>query len=117
MISLLEGIIMTQSKLPSFDELKKMAEEDPAALEKLQDKLSREIIDSAPERLQPQLKAIYSDFKMRCESKHGQPNRMNEAVRLFMQRGLHPFQDALNGKSPVENNSETSDKILTFTKK
>nr|WP_269808551.1 DUF3135 domain-containing protein [Enterovibrio nigricans] len=54
--------------LPSFDELKALAEKDPQALDALRIEMSEEIIQSASEEMQPKLRAQMSHINRVIET-------------------------------------------------
>ena len=57
---------MLQSKLPEFDELLKLAENNPEELEKLRRTLVDQVIQAAPERLQRRLQGLQFQIEAQC---------------------------------------------------
>lgn len=81
--------------LPSFDELMKLAQQDPEELEKMRQHWVEETIASAPEMFQRRLKGLQFQIDMeRQKSK----NSLSSCVRIsqMMHEGLANLRDALN---------------------
>ncbi|MEJ2764508.1 DUF3135 domain-containing protein [Photobacterium sp. MCCC 1A19761] len=81
--------------LPSFDELKAMAEHDPQALETLRLTMSEEIIQHASPAMQPRLRAQMSHInQVIAQGKN--PNHTNVMLMAELQQQLKRFAQALN---------------------
>lgn len=81
--------------LPSFDDLKEMAEHDPKALEALRISMSQEIIDSASESMKPKLQAQLSHIN-RLIAYGKNPNHINMLLRKELMQQFGRFATALN---------------------
>ncbi|KAB2823214.1 DUF3135 domain-containing protein [Aliivibrio finisterrensis] len=87
--------------IPSFDELKELAEKSPEQLEALRHKLSMEFIESLPEERQEQLLAQQSHIE-RIIKKGNNPNHVNILLGRELGKQFVRFADSLN-KSIDEN--------------
>ncbi|MCW8329606.1 DUF3135 domain-containing protein [Photobacterium sp. SDRW27] len=81
--------------LPSFDELKKMAENAPDELEALRLAMSEEIISNASQAMQPRLRAQMSHINQ-VIAKGKNPNHTNILLMSELQSQLKRFAQALN---------------------
>ncbi|MBX2858599.1 MAG: DUF3135 domain-containing protein [Cellvibrionaceae bacterium] len=91
---------MFTSNWPSFDELKKIAEEDPEALERFRQQQVNAIIESAPEHTQRRLRGI--QFQVNCRRRlHKSALGSCISISKMMQESVQQLNEALNG-SPIE---------------
>lgn len=81
--------------LPSFDELKSMAENAPEELEALRLSMSEEIINHASPDMQPRLRAQMSHINQ-VIAKGKNPNHTNILLMSELQLQLKRFAQALN---------------------
>ena len=81
--------------LPSFDELKQMAENAPAELEALRLSLSEAIISNASPAMQPRLRAQMSHINQ-VIARGKNPNHTNILLMSELQMQLKRFAQALN---------------------
>ncbi len=81
--------------LPSFDELMKLAQQDPEKLEEMRQNWVEETIASAPEIFQRRLKGL--QFQIDMERQKSQ-NPMSSCIRIsqMMHEGLANLREALN---------------------
>ena len=109
---------MFTSDWPSFDELKKAAEENPEALERFRQQQVNAIIEGAPEHIQRRLKGI--QFQVDCRRRlHKTPMGSCISISKMMQESLQQLNEALNGspiEKPVKQKSTTSSngRVLSF---
>ncbi len=83
-------------KLPAFDELKRLAEQDPQALEALRTRLIEEVIENAAPESQPRLRGL--QFQVDMERRRAKtPMASCIKVSQLMQDSLLRLQGALNG--------------------
>ncbi|WP_319536041.1 DUF3135 domain-containing protein [uncultured Vibrio sp.] len=87
--------------LPSFDELMKMAQDDPEAFEQFRQDKAREMIEGASENMQPRLWAQQSHID-RVINNCKNPNHTNVVLMNELQKQLMKFRDALQGESLPE---------------
>ena len=87
--------------LPSFDELMKMAQDDPEAFERFRQDKAREMIEGASENMQPRLWAQQSHID-RVIKNCKNPNHTNVVLMNELQKQLMKFRDALQGNTPAE---------------
>ncbi|UYI47332.1 DUF3135 domain-containing protein [Vibrio natriegens] len=87
--------------LPSFDELMKMAQDDPEAFEHFRQEKAREMIEGASESMQPRLRAQQSHID-RVINNCKNPNHVNVVLINELQKQLITFRDALQGNTPSE---------------
>ena len=82
------------SSLPSFDELKQLAQTDPDALTQLRQQLAQEAIERVPAERRQQLQALQSHIERKLSVAK---NPLHAAVLLSeeMQRTLNKLQRAL----------------------
>lgn len=81
--------------LPSFDELREMAENKPEELEALRLSMSEEIIRNASPEMQPRLRAQMSHINQVID-KGKNPNHTNILLMSELQHQLKRFAQALN---------------------
>lgn len=81
--------------LPSFDELKNMAENAPEELEALRQSMSEEIINNASPDMQPRLRAQMSHINQ-VIARGKNPNHTNILLMSELQMQLKRFAQALN---------------------
>lgn len=104
-------------KLPKYEELVRMAEEDPASLEQLQIDMNQQLLDESPEHLKPRIAGLI--FCINGEiARHKNPLARAIAVNKLMMDSLVELSSALNkatalDNGPVSEESETA-KILNF---
>lgn len=104
-------------ELPEFDQLVKLAQEDPQALENLRQTLCQNLIAQAPESYQHRLRGL--QFKIDMERRKAK-TPMAACIKLssMMQDSFHQLRSALNevtgqkavavGGSPMATQSSTS---------
>jgi len=89
------GNIMKSSHFPEFDELSKLAKENPEALEKLRKDLVEQLIQSAPEQYQNRLKGL--QVKIDMERRRAKtPIASCIRISQMMQESFTKLRDALN---------------------
>ncbi|MUK67992.1 DUF3135 domain-containing protein [Aliivibrio fischeri] len=81
--------------IPSFDELKALAEKDPEQLEVLRHQLSMEFIESVPEEHQGPLLAQQSHIE-RIIERGNNPNHVNILLGRELGKQFVRFADSLN---------------------
>ncbi|MEZ9523295.1 DUF3135 domain-containing protein [Enterovibrio norvegicus] len=81
--------------LPSFDELKALAETDPQALEQLRLDMSQDIIDNASEHMKPKLQAQLSHIN-NVIAVGKNPNHVNALLMKELMRQFDRFATAVN---------------------
>lgn len=81
--------------LPSFDELMKLAQQDPNKLEIMRQEWIEETISQAPENFQRRLKGLQFQIDMERERAN---NPVSSCVRIsqMMHEGLANLRDVLN---------------------
>ncbi|PSW19266.1 DUF3135 domain-containing protein [Photobacterium sanctipauli] len=87
--------------LPSFDELKAMAENAPEELEALRLSMSEEIINNASEAMQPRLRAQMSHINQVIATGKN-PNHTNILLMSELQQQLKRFALALNAPETLK---------------
>lgn len=87
--------------LPSFDELMKMAQDDPEAFEQFRQEKAREMIDGASKSMQSRLWAQQSHID-RVINNCKNPNHVNVVLMNELQKQFMKFRDALQGNTPPE---------------
>lgn len=92
--------------LPSFDELKHLAETAPFELEKLRIEMSEELIASSSKRMQPTLYAQLSHINRVIENGKN-PNQVNVLLMKELLKKFDRFSIALNNPSALTNNCAT----------
>lgn len=92
--------------LPSFDELKALAESNPHALEALRIEMSEEIIENAGENIRPQLRAQFSHINRMIDSGKN-PNHVNAMLMRALMRQFDRFSTAINNPSALTERSAT----------
>ncbi|WP_434358010.1 DUF3135 domain-containing protein [Parasalinivibrio latis] len=96
--------------LPSFDELKRLAETDPLQLEALRMSLSESVINDAPEENRPKLRAMMSHINRVIA--HGKnPNHVNAMLMRDLMRQFGRFQKSLTSPEELEEKKAT---VLSF---
>lgn len=87
----------TNNKLPEFDILMQMAQEQPEELEKLRSSMTKRLIESAPEQLQQRLRGIQFQIdSQRQLSKNPMTSCM--AISGMMQESFENLRALLNGE-------------------
>ncbi|STO55910.1 DUF3135 domain-containing protein [Grimontia hollisae] len=92
--------------LPSFDELKTLAESDPHALEALRLEMSEAIIESACKHMQPQLRAQMSHIN-RVIASGKNPHHVNTLLMKELMRQFDRFATAINNPAALTERSAT----------
>lgn len=87
--------------LPSFDELMKMAQDDPEAFEQFRQDKAREMIEGASESMQPRLWAQQSHIN-RVINNCKNPNHVNVVLMNELQKQVMKFGEALQGTPQPE---------------
>ncbi|MGR5076921.1 DUF3135 domain-containing protein [Photobacterium swingsii] len=87
--------------LPSFDELKTLAEQDPEALEALRITMSQDIIDNASQAMQPRLQAQLSHINQVIATGKN-PNHVNVLLRKELHRQFVRFSQALTAPETIK---------------
>ncbi len=90
-----------QNPLPPFEELVRMAENDPEAFEQFRKDKAREMIEGASEAMQPRLRAQQSHID-RMISSCKNPHHVNVVLRNELQKQVMKFRDALQGNQQPE---------------
>ena len=88
--------------LPSFDELKALAEKDPQELERLRIEMSEAFIETASKRMQPTLKAQLSHINRVIETGKN-PNQINVLLMKELIKKFSHFSTALNNPTSMPN--------------
>lgn len=92
--------------LPSFDELLKLAQQDPEKLESLRQSCVDDIIDSAPDQFQRRLRGLQFQIDMEREKAS---NPVSSCIRIsqMMHEGLANLHEVITQKPlPEENTAE-----------
>lgn len=90
-----------QNTLPPFDELVRMAQNDPEAFEQFRKDKAREMIEGASEAMQPRLRAQQSHID-RVISNCKNPHHVNVVLMNELQKQVMKFRDALQGNHQPE---------------
>ncbi|CAH0534574.1 hypothetical protein VST7929_02518 [Vibrio stylophorae] len=90
--------------LPPFDQLMRLAEQQPKALDALRYQLSQELIAQAPKERQPQLHAHYSHIN-RLIGLGKNPHHVNVLLSRELHKQVHRLQRALKGELSGANNA------------
>jgi len=92
---------MTQD-LPPFDELMRMAKDEPEKLEELRVKLSQQTIDAAPEKLQPRLRGL--QFQVDAKRRLAK-NPLSACIQIseMMHQSFAELYEALNMPNGTSN--------------
>ncbi|PSW04897.1 DUF3135 domain-containing protein [Photobacterium lipolyticum] len=98
--------------LPSFDELKILAESKPEELEALRLRMSEEIIAGASPSMQPRLRAQLSHINQ-VISRGKNPNHTNVLLLSELQQQLKRFAQALNAPETL---TEHQAEVKPFTR-
>jgi hypothetical protein len=106
----IEGIAM--QILPSFDELKFMAENAPHELEALRQSMSEEIIEQSSQTMQPRLRAQMSHINQ-VIARGKNPNHINILLMAELQQQLKRFALALNDPQAL---TEHTAEVKAFTR-
>ncbi|SMF35398.1 Protein of unknown function [Alteromonadaceae bacterium Bs31] len=97
------------NKWPSFDQLSKMAETHPDALEQFRQKEVDALIASAPEDIQRRLRGL--QFQIDCQRRlHSSPISACVAISKMMHDSVSRLHHVLNGlteeSAPVETSAQ-----------
>lgn len=87
--------------LPPFDELVRMAENDPEAFEQFRQNMVREMIEGASESMQSRLWAQQSHID-RVINNCKNPHHTNVVLMNELQKQLMKFREALQGEPQPE---------------
>jgi hypothetical protein len=101
--------------LPSFDELLKLAQQDPDKLESLRQSCVDDIIDSAPEHFQRRLRGLQFQIDMEREKAS---NPVSSCIRIsqMMHEGLANLHQVIT-QQPLPEKAETAleeNKVIPF---
>ncbi len=99
--------------LPSFDELMKLASENPEQFNTLKKELCRQLIDTSSEEMKPRLEAQQTHID-RVLSKAKNPIHANVLLRQELHRQIVKFSHALRGE---ENEQLTNATVIHFPPK
>lgn len=105
--------MLHHQKLPEFDELVKLAENNPEELEKLRRTLVEQVIQSAPERLQRRLEGLQFQIDAQCKLA-GSPMAACIKVSEMMHESFAQLRYMLNDHL-VRRAPETLNQALTET--
>ncbi|WP_434997399.1 DUF3135 domain-containing protein [Vibrio scophthalmi] len=97
-------------KLPSFDELVKLAQEDEAAFEQLKRDKCEEMIQSASQDMQPRLWAQQSHID-RVVGHCKNPNHVNVVLMQELMKQVQKFQQTLQGGEAANGDKINGDKV------
>ena len=97
-------------KLPSFDELVKLAQEDEAAFEQLKRDKCEEVIQSASQDMQPRLWAQQSHID-RVVGHCKNPNHVNVVLMKELIKQVQKFQNSLQGVDAANCDKMNNDKV------
>lgn len=107
--------------LPTFDEMKRMAEQEPEKLEALRQKLVEDAISGAPERYHRRLRGIQFQIDMERERA---ANPVSSCIRIskMMHDGLARLYEAITHEEatsteraePAESDSLNAGQIIPF---
>ena len=108
------------SNLPDFDELRKMAQEDPEGLQEIKRRMIEDIIDNAPEEIKRRLRGLQFQADS-CIKSSKTPMTACIGMNMMMRKSLNRLNTALQsliGKGdiseakPIEMDAE----IIEFKK-
>lgn len=97
-------------KLPSFDELVKLAQEDEAAFDRFKRDKCEEMIQSASQDMQPRLWAQQSHID-RVVGHCKNPNHVNVVLMQELMKQVQKFQQTLQGGEAANCDKIASDKM------
>lgn len=107
------------NKWPSFDQLIKMAETHPEALEQFRQREVEALIDSAPDDIQRRLRGL--QFQIDCQRRiHPTPIGACVAISRMMHESVARLHQVLNGTLHPQNESNerqdkaTSGEVIPF---
>ncbi|GEM76083.1 DUF3135 domain-containing protein [Vibrio sagamiensis] len=92
-------------QLPCFDELVKMAEQDPVAFEQFRQDMANKVIAGASERMQPRLRAQQNHIDQvinHCKN----PNHTNIVLMNELSKQIVKFREALMGETHFDQQAE-----------
>mgnify|MGYP000091356365 CR=1 FL=1 len=103
-----------KSQWPTTDQLLKLAQENPDALEALRQREIKSLIDSAPASMQRRLKGLQFqiDAKRRASKT---PMAACVAISQMMFDSVYELNDALNKPSTTEEKPKSVASVLRFT--
>lgn len=101
-------------ELPSFEELRKLAEQNPEQLEALRQQMVEETINSAPQQYQRRLRGL--QFQVDMERRRAR-NPMDSCIRISKMMHDHLFQmrETINGATDTEIASEAPRAVANGT--
>lgn len=102
---------MLQSKLPEFDELLKLAENNPEELEKLRRTLVDQVIQQAPERLRRRLQGLQFQIESQCKIA-GSPMAACIKISEMMHESFAQLRYALNDHLVQSSSTESLGQAL-----
>ncbi|WP_114765983.1 DUF3135 domain-containing protein [Vibrio rhodolitus] len=89
-------MLLPDQKLPSFDELVKLVQEDEAAFEQLKREKCQEMINAASQDMQPRLWAQQSHID-RLVGHCKNPHHVNVVLSRELHKQVQKFQQTLQG--------------------
>ncbi|WP_370981473.1 DUF3135 domain-containing protein [Agaribacterium sp. ZY112] len=102
-----------KSKLPSHQELAKLAQNDPEALEQIRQQHIEELINNAPAEYQRRLRGLQFQVDAKRQT-HNNPMGACIEISRMMMESLQGLQQALEGTSTIE--SEPAATVLSFNR-
>ena len=105
---------LQRTKLPSFDELKVMAEERPEDLEQLRAKMTEELLEGVPEERRRRLKGL--DFRISMERQRAK-NPMQACIRIsqMMMDSAMEMRDSILHGAPTQRKQCMAD-VVAFSR-
>ncbi len=104
-----------EQKMPSFDTLLRMAQENPYQLEQLRNQLANTTINSAPEPLRQRLRGLQFQIDSKCKLAKT-PLSACITISNMMHQSLDDLRQILNGtttkKIPNINKGESFDAVI-----
>lgn len=100
---------------PSFDELKRLAEQSPEKLEELRENKVRALIEQAPEAYRRRLRGL--QFQVECQRRlHSSPMGSCIAISKMMHESLARLNEVLQGRSQPATltDSDSGGKVIPF---
>jgi phage I-like protein len=99
--------------IPSFDELMKLASENPEQFNTLKKELCRQLIDTSSDEMKPRLEAQQTHID-RVLSKAKNPVHANVLLRQELHRQIVKFSQALTGE---DNKQPANATVISFPTK
>ncbi|WP_086932769.1 DUF3135 domain-containing protein [Agarilytica rhodophyticola] len=95
-------------KWPSFDELKKLAEQSPEKLEEFRERQVQALIEQAPERIRKRLQGL--QFQINCQRElHKTPLASCIAISQMMHESLAKLNEAFSANHADTSFNERND--------